>query len=120
MLFPFFLLIYLSVFANYWPSLLTDNYHGKPSLTAFQLTQTDKDRAYNDSGITFEPQKNLDFTSWEDVLENCDCGVESAQYRPLFTLKQNDTLGLLFDNSFLKKQAFEGQSHAQEEWQVMG
>ncbi|KAK8321287.1 hypothetical protein V6Z11_A12G091600 [Gossypium hirsutum] len=95
----------------------SNNYHGKPSLTAFQLTQTNKDREYNDAGITYEPQKNLDFTSWEDVLEDCDRGVESAQYQPPFTLKQNDTVGLLFDNSFLKKQAFEDQSHAQEKWQ---
>ncbi|TYH95199.1 hypothetical protein ES332_A12G089900v1 [Gossypium tomentosum] len=95
----------------------SNNYHGKPSLTAFQLTQTNKDRESNDAGITYEPQKNLDFTSWEDVLEDCDRGVESAQYQPPFTLKQNDTVGLLFDNSFLKKQAFEDQSHAQEKWQ---
>ncbi|XP_012437207.1 calmodulin-binding transcription activator 3 isoform X1 [Gossypium raimondii] len=95
----------------------SNNCYGKPSITAFQLTQTDKDREYNVAGITYEPQKNLDFTSWEDVLENCDRGVESAQYQPPFTLKQNDTVGLLFDNSFLKKQAFEDQSHAQEEWQ---
>lgn len=95
----------------------SNNCYGKPSITAFQLTQTDKDREYNVAGITYEPQKNLDFTSWEDVLGNCDRGVESAQYQPPFTLKQNDTVGLLFDNSFLKKQAFEDQSHAQEKWQ---
>lgn len=99
--------------------LITDDYHGKPSGTGFHLTQPDKDREYNDAKITYEPRKNLDFTSWEDVLENCTPGVEYVQYSQPFSLKQHDTMGQLFDNSFLKKQEFEDQSPSQEELQVM-
>ncbi|XP_022740214.1 calmodulin-binding transcription activator 3-like [Durio zibethinus] len=95
----------------------SNDYHGKPSGTAFRLTQPDKDSGNNDAGITYEPQQNHDFTSWEDVLENCTPGVESAQYKPPFSLKQHETMGQLFENSFLKKE-FENQSAAREEWQA--
>ncbi|KAE8671519.1 Calmodulin-binding transcription activator 3 [Hibiscus syriacus] len=94
------------------------NYHGKPPPTAFELTQPDKDTEYDNVGITYEPQKNLDFTLWEDMLEKGNPGVGSAQYQPPLTLKQNDIMGQLFDNSFLNKQDFEDQSHAQEDWQA--
>ncbi|KAK8673821.1 hypothetical protein V6N13_112132 [Hibiscus sabdariffa] len=96
----------------------SNDYHEKPSPTAFQLTQPGKDREYNDAGITYEPQKNLDFTLWEDMLENGNPGVGSAEYQLPFTLKQNDIMGQLFDNSFLKKQEFKDQSHAQENWRA--
>ncbi|XWS29530.1 hypothetical protein CRYUN_Cryun24cG0037000 [Craigia yunnanensis] len=102
----------------YVPVSHSNDYHGKPSGTGFQLTQPDKDREYNDAGIKYEPQKNLDFTSWDDVLENCTPGVESAQYQLPFSLKQHDTTWQLIDNSFLKKQEFEDQSPAQEERQA--
>ncbi|XVE83136.1 hypothetical protein DITRI_Ditri16bG0063300 [Diplodiscus trichospermus] len=105
-------------FSDPFPVSHSNDYHGRPSGTGFQLTHSDKDREYNDAGITHEPQKNLDFTSWEDVLENYTPGVESAQYQLPFSLKQHDTMGQLFDNSFLKKQEFEDQSPAQEEWQA--
>ncbi|XWS44935.1 hypothetical protein CRYUN_Cryun15aG0092900 [Craigia yunnanensis] len=105
-------------FSDPFPVSYSNDYHGKPSGTGFQLTQPDKNKEYNDAGITYEPQKNLDFTSWEDVLENCTPGVESAQYQPPFSLKQHDTLGQLFNNSFLKKNEFEDQSPAEEEWQA--
>ncbi|XVF17258.1 hypothetical protein REPUB_Repub10bG0104400 [Reevesia pubescens] len=94
-----------------------NDYHGKPSGTAFELTQPDNDREYNDTGITYQPQKNLDFTSWEDVLKNSAPGVEPARYQPPFSSKQHETMGQLLDNSFLKKE-FEDQSPAQEEWQA--
>ncbi|XP_022751072.1 calmodulin-binding transcription activator 3-like isoform X2 [Durio zibethinus] len=104
-------------FSDPFPVSNLNDYHGKPSNSGFQLTQPDKDREYNDAGITYEPQKNLDFTSWEDVLENCTPGIESAQYQPPFSLKQHDTMGQLFDNTFLEKQEIKDQSLAQEEWQ---
>ncbi|XVF15198.1 hypothetical protein REPUB_Repub09cG0129600 [Reevesia pubescens] len=102
----------------YVPVSHSNDCHGKPSGSGFQLTQPDKHKEYNDAGITYEPQKNLDFTSWESVLENCTPGVESAQYQPPFSLKQHDTMGQLFDINFLNKQEFEDQSPAQEEWQA--
>lgn len=105
-------------FSDPFPVSHSNDYHGKPSGTGFHLTQPDKDREYNDAKITYEPRKNLDFTSWEDVLENCTPGVEYVQYSQPFSLKQHDTMGQLFDNSFLKKQEFEDQSPSQEELQV--
>ncbi|EOX92102.1 Calmodulin-binding transcription activator protein with CG-1 and Ankyrin domains, putative isoform 1 [Theobroma cacao] len=102
----------------YVPLSHSNDYHGKPSGTGFQLTQPDKSREYNDAGLTYEPQKNLDFTSWEDVLENCTPGVESAQHQPPFSSTQRDTMGQLFNNSFLTKQEFDNQAPVQEEWQA--
>ncbi|XP_022739607.1 calmodulin-binding transcription activator 3-like isoform X2 [Durio zibethinus] len=96
----------------------SDDHHGRSSGTAFQLTQPDKDGECNDAGITCEPHKNIDFTSWEDVLENCTPGVESVQYQPPFSLKQHDIMGQLFENSILKKEENERRSPAQEEWQA--
>ncbi|KAL4369390.1 hypothetical protein GQ457_05G008410 [Hibiscus cannabinus] len=96
----------------------SNGYHGKQSPIAFQHTQPDKDREYNNAGITYEPQKNIDFTLWEDMLKNGKPGVGSAQCQSPITLKQNDFMGQLFDSSFIKRQEFEDQSHAQEEWQA--
>ncbi|KAE8704926.1 Calmodulin-binding transcription activator 3 [Hibiscus syriacus] len=71
----------------------SNDYHGKLPPAAFQLTQPDRDREYNNVGITYEPQKNLD-----------------SHYGRI-------CWKMLFDNSFLKKE-FEDQSHAQEDWQA--
>ncbi|XVF58987.1 hypothetical protein PTKIN_Ptkin07bG0237500 [Pterospermum kingtungense] len=96
----------------------SNHHHGKPSGAGFHLTQPDKGREYNDAKIIYEPWENLDFTSWKDVLENCAPGVEYVQYQQPFSLKQHDTMGQIFDNSFLKDQEFEDQSPSQEEWQA--
>ncbi|XVF61622.1 hypothetical protein PTKIN_Ptkin08bG0145500 [Pterospermum kingtungense] len=101
----------------YVPVSHSNDYPGKPC-SDFQLTQPDKDRDYNDAGIKYEPQKNLDFTSWEDVFENCTPGIESAEHQRPFSLKQQDTMGRLLDNSILKKQDSKDQSPVQEERQA--
>ncbi|OMO73091.1 IQ motif, EF-hand binding site [Corchorus olitorius] len=90
-----------------------DDYNGKPSGSAFQLTQPDKNTEYNDAGLTYKPQKNLDITSWEDVLGNCTPGVDSVQYQPQFT-STCDTMGQPFNNSILRRQEFEDPLHVQE------
>ncbi|OMO56135.1 IQ motif, EF-hand binding site [Corchorus capsularis] len=98
---------------SYVPLSHSNDYNGKPSGSAFQLTQPGKDTEYNDAGLAYKPLKNLDIASWEDVLGNLTTGVESVQYQPQFT-STHDMMGQPFNNSFLKRQEFEDQLPVQE------
>lgn len=83
----------------------------------------------NEAISIFEPGKNPDFPYWDDILGNLAPGSEPLPASPLFhsaepqtpgtTLRQgDDTLGLLFTDSFDKKQEFGSQSSIHEQSQV--
>lgn len=103
--------------------LLIDNYQGKfsvvPGADFISPAQTDKSRNSNDTGLTYEPQKNLDFPSWEDVLQNCSQGVGS-QPEALGDIPNQgyDILGEPFTNSFGERKEFGSQLQTRGEWQV--
>ncbi|KAJ4715736.1 FAR1-related sequence [Melia azedarach] len=55
------------------------------------LAKADNSRVLNGAGLTYDPQKNLDFWSSEDALQNCPQGVGSQTF-PLFSSNQPDNL----------------------------
>ncbi|KAJ4715755.1 Calmodulin-binding transcription activator [Melia azedarach] len=116
----------------YYPTLLTNNYQGKFSPVTgadfISPAQADKSRVANDAGLTYEPQKNLDFQSWEDVLQNCAQGIGSQPF-PTFSSTQpenlgnlpkqgHEILGELFSNSFGERKEFGSHLEIQGEWQT--
>ncbi|KAH9718714.1 calmodulin-binding transcription activator 3 [Citrus sinensis] len=107
----------------YYPSSLTNNYQGKfsvvPGADFISPAQTDKSRNSNDTGLTYEPQKNLDFPSWEDVLQNCSQGVGS-QPEALGDIPNQgyDILGEPFTNSFGERKEFGSHLQTRGEWQA--
>lgn len=113
--------------------MLIDNYQGRFSvLTGVDFispAQADKSTNSNDVGLTYEPQKNLDFPSWEDVLQNCSQGVGSQAFHPSFSSTQpealgdipkqgHDILGEPFTNSFGEPKEFGSHLQTRGEWQV--
>ncbi|KAK9271617.1 hypothetical protein L1049_001980 [Liquidambar formosana] len=100
-----------------------------PGMDFVSLTREDRGKDGNDAGLTFEPQKHLDFPSWEDVLENCTAGDQSVTFQPslsstgfdtmvVIPKQENDILGQLFTDNFGKKQEFGYHSQGQDEWQT--
>ncbi|GAV84782.1 IQ domain-containing protein/CG-1 domain-containing protein/Ank_2 domain-containing protein [Cephalotus follicularis] len=91
----------------------------------------DVNKDTNDSGLTFESHKHLEFPSWDDVLENCPPGVEPVAFQPSFSSTQSDTMGDVskqgydiakqhFTNTFGGKQEFGNHLPVEEEWQTSG
>lgn len=110
--------------------LLIDNYQGKfsfvPGAEFTSPAQADKHIGANDARLTHDCSENLDFPSWEDVLEGYALGVGS-QPIPSISSYQPDNLGNVakqgheilgdFTNSF-GKQECGSLPLIQGEWQV--
>ncbi|XP_031264717.1 calmodulin-binding transcription activator 3-like [Pistacia vera] len=81
----------------YYPAPFTNDYQGKfsdvPGTDFSSLIQADKSKDSSDAGLTYDLRKNLDFQSWEDVLENCPSSVGSLPFPPPFSSSQPDTVG---------------------------
>ncbi|XP_031385983.1 calmodulin-binding transcription activator 3 isoform X2 [Punica granatum] len=99
-----------------------------PGMNFLSLTPAEFDSDSNDGGLTFEGRIHLDLSTWDEVLGNYAPGREPLPAPPLFssadvetpgtTLRQgDDTLGLLFADSFDKKQEPGSHSSVQEESQ---
>lgn len=101
---------------------------GVSGMDFMSLAHVDKAKDTNGTGSACEPQKDLGLPSWEDVLENCTRGIESAPFQPTLwsqadtveiTPKQEDEiLGRIFTNNFDKGQDMESPILNQEGWQV--
>ncbi|XP_042481832.1 calmodulin-binding transcription activator 1-like isoform X2 [Macadamia integrifolia] len=113
---------------SYFPVPFPNDCQGK------QLDITELDfplaqfRDSNDAkfGSTFEP-KQLDITSWEDVLEHCTVGIPVVPVQPSVSATQSAAMGVISkqENVILGqlladecKQEILGQSQGQEKWQV--
>lgn len=94
------------------------------------LSPADISRECNVTGLTLEPQKHLDFSSWEQSLENCTSGgqsnliqlsVSSAQpgTPEIMPKHGHDILRPIFTDGICTKQEIEIQSQEPEEFQVL-
>ncbi|KAL3728749.1 hypothetical protein ACJRO7_033344 [Eucalyptus globulus] len=118
----------------YYPaSDSTDDYQQnlslKPGMDFLSLSRADITRECNVAGLALEPQKNLDFSSWEPLLESCTSGGQSTLIQVLGSSAQpvtpdimpkhtHDTLEQLFTDGISTKQEIGIQSQDQEELQV--
>ncbi|XP_043719498.1 calmodulin-binding transcription activator 1-like isoform X2 [Telopea speciosissima] len=115
---------------SYFPVPFPNDYQGKqPDIAGLDFASLAHFRDSNDArfGSTFEPCKQLDITSWEDVLEHCTmefpavpvqpsvCSTQSATMG-IITKQENVILGQLFRDEC--KQEIVGQPQGQEKWQV--
>ncbi|KAF8019048.1 hypothetical protein BT93_H3812 [Corymbia citriodora subsp. variegata] len=118
----------------YYPaSYSTDDYQGnlslKPGMDFLSLSPADITRECNDAGLALEPQKHIDFSSWEQALESCTSGGQSnliqlsgSSAQPVTPESMpkhgHDVLGQLFTDGISTKQEIGIQSQDQEELQV--
>ncbi|KAA8530853.1 hypothetical protein F0562_005523 [Nyssa sinensis] len=117
----------------YCPLPYSNDYEGKlpaiPGMDFVSLTQGDKDENSTTVGLTYGSRRHLDIPSWEDVLENCTAGIQSAPF--LSTLSSNlsdsmnniprqgnEILGLVFPDVSGKKQEFGSHPPGLEELQT--
>ncbi|KAK6923395.1 IPT domain [Dillenia turbinata] len=116
----------------YYPAPFTDDYQGKltavPGLNNMSVAQVHRGKENNDAGVTYEPRKHLDFSSWKDVYENC-ASIQSFPFQEALSVSQsnvtgitpkneNDMLTQLLQDSFSKTQALHSHTARQEEWQA--
>ncbi|OUZ99343.1 IQ motif [Macleaya cordata] len=98
-----------------------------PGSNFASFDQVNGGRDTNDAGfgLDFEPQKQLDLTSWENVLE----GLTSEPFKPSFSSTQPGTMGIIskqdnvmlgqrFTDELNIKQEVMDRSRGQEKWQV--
>lgn len=118
--------------APYYPAPFSNDYQGKldiPGADFTSLAQESSSKDSNSVGISYELPKNLDFPSWEDVLENCNAGVQSMPSQTPFSSTRADTMGIipkqeneilmqLLTDSFSRKQEFGSDPQGQDEWQT--
>ncbi|KAI3434207.1 uncharacterized protein J3R85_006659 [Psidium guajava] len=118
----------------YYPaSNSTDDYQGNlsinPGMDFLSLSPADTTREHNVAGLALEPQKHLDFSSWEQALESCSSGAQSNLIQPSVSSTQpvtleimpkhgHDMLGQLFTDGISTKQEIGIQSPDQEELEV--
>ncbi|GKV52568.1 hypothetical protein SLEP1_g59145, partial [Rubroshorea leprosula] len=79
--------------------------------------QAGKGKYGNVSELSYESQKQPDFLSWEDILENFTPSMQSMQYQASFSSTHPDTMGQLLSNNFLRRQEFGGNPLMREESQ---
>ncbi|XP_030527486.2 calmodulin-binding transcription activator 3 isoform X3 [Rhodamnia argentea] len=118
----------------YYPaSNLTDDYQGNlsvnPGMDFLSFSPADTTRECDVAGLALEPQKHLDFPSWEQALESRSSGAQSNIIQPSVSSAQpvtpeimpkhgHDILGQLFTDGISSKQEIGIRSQDQEELQV--
>ncbi|KAF8406012.1 hypothetical protein HHK36_008092 [Tetracentron sinense] len=117
---------------SYFPVHCSNDYQGKQSAisgtNAISLAQEDSIRNNNVAGLTLEPRKQLDLTSWEDVLEHCTTGYQGASFQPPISTEpatmgiipklENGLLEHLFTDELSIKQEVGNHPQDQEKWQI--
>ncbi|XP_021887089.1 calmodulin-binding transcription activator 3-like [Carica papaya] len=95
----------------------------------FSLSQANKCKDGNDTGLTYDPKKHLDFWSRENVLGNGTPAVESVPFQPSCVSSQSDTIrafpkqdreipGQFLTNSISGRQEFDSQIQVSQEWKA--
>ncbi|XAR73390.1 hypothetical protein NMG60_11007343 [Bertholletia excelsa] len=119
--------------APYYPVPYSHDYQGNflsvSGMDGAPLAQGDKGKNGTNSALTFEPQKDVDFTPWEDVLGNSGPGIQSGHFRPSVSACQPDTinfnpargnelLGQILTDGFGKQQEYGIYAHQEDEWKT--
>ncbi|KAF8404599.1 hypothetical protein HHK36_009486 [Tetracentron sinense] len=117
---------------SYFPVSCANDYQGKqsaiPGMNFPSLSQEDDIRNSNDAGLKFEPRKQLELTSWEEVLEHCTMGFQGTSFPPPISSPQPATMGIipklenvmlgqLFTDELGIKQEVGSHPQDQEKWQ---
>lgn len=117
----------------YYPVPFSNDHQGNlpaiPGMEFLSLTKEDRSGDGNGTGLTYETNKQLEFTSWEDVLENSTAGVQPLPFQPSHSLagtdtigivpkQENDILGQILRDGFGMKQEFGYNLQGQYEWQT--
>ncbi|CAL5365358.1 unnamed protein product [Camellia sinensis] len=97
------------------------DYEGKlsaiPGMDFVPLVQGDKGKNSVNADLTFEPQKQLDFSSWKDVVGNSGTGIQSdtMSFNPG---QGNELLEQILTNDFGKSEDAGIYPPRQDKWQV--
>lgn len=105
---------------------------GIPGVNYISLSQANKIKDIDNVGLTYEPQKFLGFSSWEDVLENNN-GSQHMPFQPSFPETQPDNMGInsnlsegdeimgpLFTTNIAKQHVNGSPIQVEGNWQVLG
>ncbi|KAI3978547.1 hypothetical protein MKX01_015722 [Papaver californicum] len=117
------------VWSSYYSTYSNSLQGIQPAVQGINFTQSDSihgNRVNNDGGLelALEPQKQLDLTSWQNVLE----GFPGELYKPSVSATQSDTTGIIsqqenvfpgkhLENQFNIKQEVVDRTRGQEKWQ---
>ncbi|KAM7513614.1 hypothetical protein LguiA_003197 [Lonicera macranthoides] len=117
----------------YYPAPFPDDYQGKyppvSETNSVSLAEGDKGKNSSSAGLTYEPWKQLDLQSWENLLQNNTSGIQSAPFQSLLSSAQPDTenilpgrgneiLGQIFTDAFGEKHELGNYPQGEEEWQT--
>ncbi|XP_059642686.1 calmodulin-binding transcription activator 3-like isoform X2 [Cornus florida] len=108
-----------------------DDYQRKlpPGMDFSSVTQGDKDKNSIPAGSAYDPRKHLDYSLWDDELENYTAEVQSVSFQPSLSSAQSDSMsvtpgqgneimGQVFADGFARKQDFGSHPCGQEEGQT--
>lgn len=113
---------------------MTDNYQGQSSAISGMgfgsITQGGENKNSMDNGLAFELQRDLEFSSWNNVVESSNAGYQSASYELSLPSNQssqmsmmpgedNELLDQVLSGAFRKKQEFGSHPDGLESWQVL-
>ncbi|KAL2521544.1 Calmodulin-binding transcription activator 3 [Forsythia ovata] len=110
---------------------ISDNYQGQFSAitgASFEsITQREKNKNTIENGFTYELHRDLDFQSWENVVESSHDGYQAINFQPPLSSAQssmgvmlgqeNELLGQVVSGAIGKRQEFGSHSNGLEEWQ---
>ncbi|KAI8032144.1 Calmodulin-binding transcription activator 3 [Camellia lanceoleosa] len=105
----------------YYPVPFSNDYEGKlsaiPGMDFVPLVQGDKGKNSVNADLTFEPQKQLDFSSWKDVVGNSGTGIQSdtISFNPG---QGNELLEQILTNDFGKSEDAGIYPPRQDKWQT--
>ncbi|KAK4489158.1 hypothetical protein RD792_004952 [Penstemon davidsonii] len=113
-------------------NILTENYHGQSSaitgMNFGSIAPGEKDRTPTDNGLTYDLHRDLEFPSWENVVESSSAGYQSVNFQSshpstqstamsMMLGRENEMLGQVFTGPFGKQQDFGSHPNGLEEWQ---
>ncbi|KAL8478988.1 hypothetical protein ACS0TY_030763 [Phlomoides rotata] len=117
----------------YHPAPISNNYQGQssaiPGMSFGSITQGEENKNSMDNGLAFALQRDLEFSSWNNVVESSNAGYQSVSYELSLPSNQssqmsmipgedNELLDQVFSGAFRKKQEFGSHSDGLEEWQA--
>ncbi|KAK6118384.1 hypothetical protein DH2020_047801 [Rehmannia glutinosa] len=111
----------------------SDNYQGQfsaiPGSSFGSIPEGGKNNNPMDNGLTYELHRDLEFPSWQNVVESSNAGYQSVNFQPALSSAQSSALSMMpgqdnelldqvFNGVFGKKQELGSHSGGLEEWQA--
>ncbi|KAL3527718.1 hypothetical protein ACH5RR_012374 [Cinchona calisaya] len=118
---------------SYYSASNSNAYQGQfsavPEIDYSSIPQGEKDESTVSAGMTYMPKGHVDFTSWENVLENRNAGYQSVNFQPALSATQassmnvmhggtSDILGQVLTDDLGKRQNSDDRAGGLEQWQT--